>query len=91
MCKKLPYNNPRIDKCMREIVDTINKKGVYRTLSSCCGHGKYPKTIVVRDRFTKEILEYFSKTPLDTKKRNRYYKRDKEGFYFIPELEEGFG
>lgn len=86
MCDKLPYNNPRIDKCMREIVEKINKEGRYKTLASCCGHNKYPKTIIVKDKLTGDILEYFSKTPLQVKKRNRYYKKDEEGFYFIPEL-----
>ncbi len=86
MCNKLHYCNPRIDKCMREIVEKINKEGRYRTLASCCGHGKYPKTIVVKERETGNILEYYTKIPLQMKKRNRYYRRDREGYYFIPKL-----
>lgn len=86
MCDKLPYNNPRIDKCMRVIVEGINKEPRYRTLASCCGHGKYPKTIVVKDKSNGMILEYYSRTYLQLKKRNRYYVTDKEKYYYIPEL-----
>lgn len=86
MCDKLPYNNPRIDNCMREIVEKINKEGIYKTLASCCGHRKYPKSIVVKERETRIILEYYTKTQLQVKKRNRYYRKDNEGFYFIPKL-----
>ena len=86
MCDKLPYNNPRIDKCMKEIVDKINKERRYKTLASCCGHNKYPKTIVVKERETGNIFEYYTKIQLQVKKRNRYYRKDNEGFYFIPKL-----
>ena len=89
MCNKLPYCNPRIDKCMRETVERINKEGTYRTLASCCGHGKFPKTIVVKEKETKNILEYYTKIRLQVKKRNRYYRKDKDGFYFIPKLYRG--
>ncbi len=83
MCHKLPYCNPRIDKCMREIVEKINKEGIYRTLASCCGHGEHPKTIVVKERETGNILEYYTKIRLQVKKRNRYYRRDSKGYYTI--------
>ena len=86
MCDKLPYNNPRIDTCMRGIVEKINKEGRYRTLASCCGHGEYSKTIVIKDKLTGIILEYYTQIQLQSKKRNRYYKRDNKGFYFIPKI-----
>lgn len=86
MCSKLPYNNPRIDKCMMETIANINKEGRYRTLASCCGHNVYPKTIVVKDKLTGIILEYYSQIQLQFRKRNRYYKTDNEKFYFIPQL-----
>ena len=86
MCNKLPYSNPRIDKCIRETIENINKKGRYKTLASCCGHDIYPMTIVVRDKITRIILEYYTQIQLEFKKRNRYYKKDDDGFYFILEL-----
>ena len=55
-----------------------------KTLASCCGHGKYPTTIVIK--IGTRILEFYSRKKLSIKKRNRYYKKDSEGYYFIPEL-----
>jgi len=86
MCDKLPYSNPRIDKCLIKEIEEINEIGLYRTILSCCGHNKYAKTIVVKERSTGRILEYFTKIELKPKKRNRYYKRDPEGYYYIPEI-----
>jgi len=85
MCTKLLYCNPRIDTCLIKLIKEINNKGIYKTLSSCCGHNKYPKTIIVKEKLSGNISEYFSKISLQIKKRNRYYKKDNEGFYYIPE------
>jgi tRNA(Phe) wybutosine-synthesizing methylase Tyw3 len=86
MCNKLSYCNPRVDICLVDIIRKINKSNNLRTLASCCGHSKYIKTIVVKDITTNRIFEYFSKIELKFKKRNRYYKRDNEGFYYILEI-----
>jgi len=48
-------------------------------------HGKYNSTIVVKDR-KGNIFEYYSNKLLGPKKRNRYYKKDTEGFYYISEV-----
>ncbi|KKM67676.1 hypothetical protein LCGC14_1468760 [marine sediment metagenome] len=85
MCNKLPYNNPRIDKCIIPIINDLNKSTNLKTLASCCGHGKYNTTIVVKNK-KGNIFEYYSNKLLGYKKRNRYYKKDEKGFYFIPEL-----
>ena len=85
MCDKLPYCNPRIDKCLIPIISCLNKSTNLKTLASCCGHGKYNSTIVVKDKEGK-IFEYYSGKLLGPKKRNRYYKKDNDGFYYIPEL-----
>ena len=71
MCDKLPYNNPRIDKCLVKEINAINAKGQYRSILSCCGHNKYPKSIVVKERSTGRIYEYFSKIEIEPKKRKR--------------------
>jgi len=84
MCNKLPYCNPRIDDCLKEEIKFINQNGL-KTLSSCCGHHIYPKTIVVQDS-NDMIFEFFSGIILNKKKRNRYYKKDTEGYYYIPEI-----
>ena len=85
MCNKLPYCNPRIDKCLILIINDLNKKKELRTLASCCGHGQYNPTIVVKDKVG-NIFEFYSNKSLTYRKRNRYYKKDENGFYFIPEL-----
>ena len=85
MCDKLPYNNPRIDKCLIKLIDDLNKSTELKTLASCCGHGVYEPTIVVKDH-EGNIYEYYSNKSLTSKKRNRYYKKDKKGFYFVPEV-----
>ena len=85
MCNKLPYCNPRIDTCLISIINDLNKSKELRTLASCCGHGQYNPTIVVKDK-AGNIFEFYSGIILSPKKRNRYYKKDENGFYFIPEL-----
>jgi hypothetical protein len=95
MCEKLKYCNPRIDECLREEIKKINAIGPYKTLASCCGHGKYPETIVVMYKKSKLVIELHSGTklmagPLRNKlgqrKRNRYYRRDNKKDFFIPEV-----
>lgn len=82
MCKKTKYKscNVRIDKCMVEYVKIKQKSGL-KTLASCCGHDKYPVTLVIQGKT--RIYEYISGKTIPRKKR--FYKRDKEGYYFIPE------
>ena len=84
MCNKLPYNNPRIDECIRDLCKEINSTDL-KTLASCCGHGKYNPTIVVKNR-AGTIAEFYSWITLGPRKRNRYYKTDAEGYYYIPEV-----
>ena len=85
MCDKLPYCNPRIDKCLIPTINHLNKSTKLKTLASCCGHGKYNSTIIVKDR-KGNIFEFYSRISLGPRKRNRYYKKDKVGFYYIPEV-----
>jgi hypothetical protein len=60
----------------------------YSTVASCCGHGKYPPTIVVRNKMDNGfIFEWFTMCPLDKPKKHRYYKRDQEGYYYIEKVE----
>lgn len=87
MCKKLKGIHNRIDKCMKDFIKWLNEKHV--TVACCCGHGKYNMTVVVkegvRDGLKREIIyrEIFSQKIIP-RKRN-FYKKDKQGYYFIPE------
>ena len=95
MCKPKRYErNPRnrIDKCMQGLIDFINTHPNVKTLGCCCGHGKYDMSIVVKHKtgldgkWKWEIMELCTRTALP-RKRN-FYKRDKEGYYYIPEMIE---
>jgi hypothetical protein len=90
MCEKQKFGNFRIDPCLQEIINQINQSGQYKTLLSCCGHNVYPKSIVCIDK-NKRIFEWFSKIELPRYYKNghikrRYYKKDKKGYYYLPEL-----
>lgn len=85
MCDKLHYCNPRIDTCLTSIIEKLNKLSHFKTLCCCCGHGKYNPTIVIKDK-KGNVFELFSRVKLGPKKRNRYYKKDADGYYYIPEL-----
>jgi len=87
MCKKTKYHktsNTRIDECIRPLIKWL-KDRYYKPISSCCGHGKYKMTIVVRARGNRDfIYELFSGKALFRTKK--FYKRDKQGYYYIPEV-----
>ena len=72
----------RTDKCMKPLIEFLWHKDI-NTRACCCGHGKYPMTIVVwiEDDGFYEIVSGI-KIPRETK----FYKKDKQGYYFIPEV-----
>lgn len=87
MCEKKyygtrPYN--RIDKCMRPFIKNLNQgmKGKFELLACCCGHGKYPITIVARNK-KGQIFDLVSNK--DIPRKRKFYKRDPQGHYYIPE------
>lgn len=53
------------------------------TIACCCGHRKYPMTIVIKDACG--VFELLSGTPI--LRTRRFYKRDSEGYYYIPEVQ----
>jgi len=90
MCKKTKYHgtsNTRIDKCMKPLIQWL-KSCDYDTVACCCGHDKYPMTVIVKEMRTgiPKYWELFSDTHIP---RNRkFYKKDKQGYYYIPEINE---
>lgn len=95
MCNWNKYGDTRIDPCMRSLVRWLGNK--HKTVLCCCGHGKYPMTLIVKEISgiprTIKFIEVFSgkvlreiKNPLKEKYPKKFYKRDKEGYYYIPEL-----
>ena len=75
-----------MDPCLVRQVKLLNwrYRGHYRTLGSCCGHGRYPKTVVVQDLRKQRTFELFSEKDIPRKKR--FYRRDRDGVYYIPEV-----
>ena len=85
---EIPYANQanrfaKVDDCIAKYITTLNKKGI-TTLSSCCGHNLYKKTIVVLNKDGKTRIEKFSKKIIPRKRR--FYVEDKKGYYYIPEI-----
>lgn len=80
MCEWNKHGNSRIDPCMLKIIEFFAYHGI-KTIACCCGHGKYPPTIVVRHFYCGK--EVFSGKEID--RRRCFYKKDSEGHYYIPE------
>lgn len=82
MCKFNPKNESRrIDPCMRYLIKFLQLNGI-KTLACCCGHGKYPMTIICD--WGAVNLEIFHNFYIPRKRR--FYSRDKQGIYYIPEV-----
>lgn len=90
MCKKtnFKYCPSKIDPCMVALIKWLNRTtSVYhlKTLACCCGHGRYPMTVIVENK-AGLIYEAVSSKLIPRKKR--FYRRDKKGYYYIPEISE---
>ncbi len=82
MCKLNKRNDSRrIDPCMVNLIDFLQLNKI-KTLGCCCGHGKYPMTIICR--WGELIFEIVSYTEI--KRKKKFYKKDKQGYYYIPEV-----
>jgi len=90
MCRKkqFKYCPSEIDECMITLMNNLNLSWNYkvsRIVACCCGHGKYPMTIVIEiNDKEKTKMELFTDKIIPRKKR--FYKKDKEGYYYIPEV-----
>jgi hypothetical protein len=85
MCKWIKSGNTRIDPCMRNKITLVAQSGC-KVLACCCGHKKYSETIVVEKEGV--IREFWSSVFIPRKKR--FYKRDKTGRFYIPEVDDGY-
>ena len=82
MCKKQKGLHNRIDKCMKPLVIYFMSKGL-RLKACCCGHNKYSISIVfqgIDDNFY-ELL-----TGITIPRSRKFYVKDKQGYYYIPEI-----
>ena len=86
MCKQ--HNPRKIDKCMVNLINYINRNSNIRILATCCGHDRYKMSIIVKEiPYLERALEICSNKTIHRKKR--FYKKDKQGYYYIPEVENG--
>lgn len=83
--KKIYINGKlvKVDKCLAKVIIFINDKTPLKTLGACCGHSRYPLTIIVRSSLG-ENFEFISQKVIPRKKR--FYKKDSNGYFYIPEV-----
>jgi len=96
MCNWKKHGDTRIDPCIRNFIKWLNNKHV--TVLSCCGHGKYPISVIVKEGteingkraivFREIISGKILRTIHDVTKKypKKFYKRDKKGYYYIPKV-----
>ncbi len=78
--RKIQGHIVRLDSCMVERVLLLNKAGV-ETKASCCGHGKYPPSIIIKDG-TSCTRDLFSDRKWSVNE-TRFYLSDQDGFYHL--------
>lgn len=95
MCQvDIKNGDTRIDPCIREMIKNINalKNGLsdYEIVACCCGHRKYPMTIIIKAEKDypkrKEDLIFDLVSGVEIPRKRKFYKRDKKGVYYIPEV-----
>lgn len=88
MCKFNPKNDSRrIDPCLRELMKSLDiflVKGL-EIKACCCGHNKYPMSIVIKNLNNGVIWDLVS--DIEIPRKRKFYKKDKQGYYYIPEVE----
>lgn len=75
----------KVDRCLPNLLCFINGNTSFRTLGSCCGHGRYPMSIVCKSPFG-HIEDICSGIIIPRTKR--FYVKDKDGYYYIHEVVE---
>lgn len=79
-----------VDSCMVPIIRKLRASGT-DTIACCCGHGKYPMTVIYR-AMGGNAIEYYTCTILTNKdgsmRTRLFYKVDDDGYYFIPEVDQ---
>jgi len=75
------YKTVRVDSCMANFIRCLAKDYII-TAGCCCGHGKYPLTVICKD--DRGFFELISGIRIP-RKRN-FYRTDKSGIYYLPEL-----
>ena len=80
MCELKKYHkksNTQIDKCMKNMIYFLKLylQPKFEVLACCCGHGKYPMTIICREKkLSAKAFDLVSDTWIP-RKRNFYVKK----------------
>jgi hypothetical protein len=85
MCKlNRKSGNKRIDPCIKMLIAQLNGNLIphVKVVSCCCGHGKYAMSIIVNNGVNTWDLV----SGVYIKRKTRFYLKDKQGYYYIPEL-----
>lgn len=86
MCnkKQFKYCPSEIDECIKTLISSMKMvlSSRIKVVACCCGHGVYPMTIIVKD--AQEVVWDLVSKSIIPRKRN-FYKKDKQGIYYIPE------
>lgn len=84
MCKWNKWGDTRIDPCMRTFIKQLNGSlnNHLKIIACCCGHNKYPMSIIV----TNGVIIWDLVSGVEIPRKVKFYKRDKQGYYFIPEI-----
>ena len=76
MCKKTKGLHNRIDPCLKDYIDFLVFLG-FIPIASCCGHGKYHKTVVIEITNVKnEIKRYELISGIEIKRKRKFYVSD---------------
>ena len=98
MCRKrstvlaevTPFTRFRCDSCIRNLLESMNQHD-YHTVASCCGHGRYPMTIVCKRKRGRIFVDkyYDVISGIEIPRTRNFYRLDSEGYYYIPETIKG--
>ena len=72
----------KVDRCLSGLLCFINGNTSFRTLGSCCGHYKYPMSIICKSPFG--FIVDICSGKIIPRTRN-FYRLDSNGYYYIPE------
>lgn len=68
-------------------MDNLSANTSLTILACCCGHGRYPMTIVTNIGLSKNhIIDLVSGKEIP--RTRNFYKRDEQGYYYIPEVNQ---
>jgi hypothetical protein len=79
----------RIDPCIKGFIERLDSilPSYLKIVACCCGHEKYKMSIVIKQKwntFPNSFYDLVSGVSIPRIKR--FYKKDKEGYYYIPEV-----